>query len=105
MITLNVEDRTGKAHAIETSTDATLMEAIRDYGLTDEFALCGGHCSCATCHVIVEAAFAPQVGTPSADESALLDGSDHREAGSRLACQVPLAMTLDGMAVRIAPID
>tara|TARA_A100001391_G_scaffold142053_1_gene99810 strand:- start:18508 stop:18825 length:318 start_codon:yes stop_codon:yes gene_type:complete len=105
MITLNVTDREGLSHAIKTAPEGTLMEAIRDFGLTDEFALCGGHCSCATCHVVLDEAVLPQLSPVSDDESSLLDGSDHREAGSRLACQVPLAATLDGVSVKIAPTD
>ena len=105
MITLTVTDREGLSHAIKTAPEGTLMEAIRDYGLTDEFALCGGHCSCATCHVILDEAIMPQLSPVSDGESGLLDGSDHREAGSRLACQVALAATLDGTTVKIAPND
>ena len=105
MITLTVTDRDGKSHAIKTTPDGTLMEAIRDYGLTDEFALCGGHCSCATCHVILDESVLPMLSPVSDDESGLLDGSDHREAGSRLACQVPLSAALDLASVKIAPTD
>ena len=105
MITLAVTDREGKSHAIKTTPDGTLMEAIRDYGLTEEFALCGGHCSCATCHVILDEAVLPLLSPISDDESGLLDGSDHREAGSRLACQVALMPALDLASVKIAPTD
>ena len=105
MITFTLTDRDGKTHAIKTTPDGTLMEAIRDYGLTDEFALCGGHCSCATCHVIIDEAFLPRLSPVSRDEGGLLDGSDHRAAGSRLACQVPLDATLDLAHVTIAPVD
>lgn len=33
------------------------METIRDAGVDELLALCGGCCSCATCHVYVDAAF------------------------------------------------
>ncbi|WP_137681561.1 2Fe-2S iron-sulfur cluster-binding protein [Aurantiacibacter suaedae] len=105
MITLTVTDREGKTHAVKTTPDGTLMEAIRDYGLTDGFALCGGHCSCATCHVILDEAVLSLLSPVSDDEDGLLDGSDHREAGSRLACQVPLTAKLDLADVKIAPAD
>lgn len=102
MIKLTVKDRAGADHTIETAAEGTLMEAIRDYGLTDEFALCGGHCSCATCHVIIEEAFVPKLNPLAEGEDGLLDGADDRQAGSRLSCQVPLSSDLDGMQLRIA---
>ena len=102
MIKLTVKDRAGADHTIETAAEGTLMEAIRDFGLTDEFALCGGHCSCATCHVIIDTEFVPKL-VPLADgEDDLLDSSDDRQEGSRLSCQVPLSSDLDGMQLRIA---
>jgi ferredoxin, 2Fe-2S len=41
----------------------------------------------------------------SDDENDLLDSSDHRNANSRLACQVPLTAQLSGMIVTIAMED
>ena len=44
------------------------MEAIRDNGVDELLALCGGCCSCATCHVIVDAGWADGLPPMSADE-------------------------------------
>ena len=41
----------------------------------------------------------------SADEDALLDGSLHRDARSRLSCQLNLTDVPDGLRVTIAPED
>jgi 2Fe-2S ferredoxin len=81
------------------------MEAIRDAGIDELLALCGGCCSCATCHVFVDPDFADLLPTMTEDENDLLDSSDHRTAASRLSCQIPLSAALDGLAVRIAPED
>ena len=105
MITLTVVDREGATHTIETGVDCTLMEAIRDYGITEEFALCGGNCSCATCHVIVDPAMLSKMSAISSDEEDLLDGSEERQAGSRLSCQVALSQELDGLQVTVAATD
>lgn len=83
----------------------TLMEVIRDAGVDELLALCGGCCSCATCHVHVDPAFADKLATISDDESDLLDSSGHRDAQSRLACQIVLTDALDGLSVRIAAED
>ena len=103
MIILNIQDRKGTVKSIEVSPTGTLMEAIRDNGFDDLLALCGGCCSCATCHVIVCDGFEDRLPAISNDESDLLDSSEHRCATSRLSCQIELSSELDGMLVAIAP--
>lgn len=101
MISLTIIDRQGTATNISTDTGGTLMEAIRNNGFDQLLALCGGCCSCATCHVYIEAP--RKAPATSEDENDLLDSSSHRTDCSRLSCQIPLADEHDGMAVRIAP--
>ena len=81
------------------------MEIIRDGGVSDLLALCGGCLSCATCHVMVDPAQVKSLGQPSADENDLLDSSDHRQRNSRLSCQLTFESSLDGLRVTIAPED
>lgn len=103
MITIQVIGRDGDTRTISAAPGMNLMEALRDNGIDEVLALCGGCCSCATCQVYVEAGPAEAQATGSADEDDLLDGSDHREANSRLSCQLMLAGSHDGLIVRIAP--
>ncbi|NKJ40614.1 2Fe-2S iron-sulfur cluster-binding protein [Novosphingobium sp. SG720] len=103
MITLNIVDRQGNTTPISAPTDISLMEAIRDNGFDQLLALCGGCCSCATCHVYVEGPLAEL--DRSDDEDDLLDSSAHRNSASRLSCQVRLSAEHDGSTVRIAPED
>ncbi len=102
---LIVVDRAGVEKTIEAQTGLTLMEAIRDDGFDELLALCGGCCSCATCHVDVDPAFADKLPPMSEDENDLLESSDHRNETSRLSCQVPLTAELDGLKVSIAAED
>jgi 2Fe-2S ferredoxin len=81
------------------------MEAIRDKGIDELMALCGGCCSCATCHVIVDPEFVPQLSAMSEDEDDLLDSSEHRQPTSRLSCQIRMKDELTGLRVTIAPED
>jgi 2Fe-2S ferredoxin len=105
MIELLVTQRDGSEQTVSVAPGGSLMEALRDNGVDELLALCGGCCSCATCHVYVESGD-PALGTPaSADEDDLLDSSDHRQPNSRLSCQVQLADGMDGLKVRIAPED
>ncbi|KEQ54409.1 2Fe-2S iron-sulfur cluster-binding protein [Sphingobium chlorophenolicum] len=100
-----VTTRDGAEREIAAETGLSLMEAIRDAGIDEMLALCGGCCSCATCHVKVDPAFAALLPTVSEDESDLLDSSEHRDAYSRLSCQIPLTAELDGLRIAIAPED
>lgn len=102
---LIVVDRSGAEKTVEAAAGLSVMEAIRDNGFDELLALCGGCCSCATCHVYVDPAFADKVSPISEDENDLLDSSDHRNETSRLSCQVQLTDALDGLRVTIAPED
>ena len=102
---LTVVDRSGTERTIEVGDGLTAMEAIRDNGFDELLALCGGCCSCATCHVHVDPAFGDKLPAMSEDEDDLLESSDHRDANSRLGCQIPFTGDLDGLKVTIAPED
>ena len=79
------------------------MEAIKAASVDELAALCGGNCSCATCHVYVDPAFTGRLPAMSEDEDDLLDSSDHRQPQSRLSCQIPVTSELEGLRVTIAP--
>ena len=102
---LIVVTRSGEERAVEADAGLTVMEAIRDNGFDELLALCGGCCSCATCHVHVDPAFADQLPPLSEDEDDLLESSSHRSETSRLSCQIPFTEALDGLKVRIAEED
>ena len=102
---LTIISRDGTARNIDVGTGISLMEAIRDNGFDELLALCGGCCSCATCHVHVAEEWLDRLPPMSADEDDLLDSSDHRQANSRLSCQIPLTDDLDRLTAQIAPED
>ena len=102
---LTVVSRSGEEKTVEVGEGLTVMEAIRDNGFDELLALCGGCCSCATCHIHVDPAFADKLPAMSEDEDDLLDSSDHRDETSRLSCQLPFTADLDGLKVRIAEED
>lgn len=105
MVQIQLTLRNGNLMTIERDANVTLMEAIRDAGADELLALCGGCCSCATCHVHIDDSFAERLPAIDPDESDLLDSSEHRNRASRLACQVRLTPDLDGMKVTIAADD
>ena len=105
MTRLSVTGRDGTTRTIDVPQGFSVMEAIRDGGGDELLALCGGCCSCATCHVIVDPEWAASLPPLSADESDLLDSSPHRQATSRLSCQLPFDAIADGLKITIAPED
>jgi ferredoxin, 2Fe-2S len=102
---LVVVTREGEESVFDAETGLSVMEIIRDNGVDELLALCGGCCSCATCHVFVDPAFASLLPDMSDDENDLLDSSDHRDDRSRLSCQIAMTDELDGLTVTIAPED
>lgn len=100
-----VTTRDGAQRTVAADPGLSLMEAIRDAGVDELLALCGGCCSCATCHVKIDPAFVGLLPPISEDESDLLDSSEHRDEHSRLSCQIPMTAELDGLRVTIAPED
>ena len=105
MPSIIVVNREGEERSVEADVGLSVMEVIRDNGFDELLALCGGCCSCATCHVFDDDGFKGKLPEMSEDEDDLLDSSDHRKDNSRLSCQIPVTADLDGMKVQIAPED
>lgn len=102
---LIVTNRAGDQTEVRGERGLTVMEALRDNGFDEILALCGGSCSCATCHIYVDEEWLSQLDPMDPDEDDLLGHSLHREANSRLSCQIELSDALDGLMVTIAPED
>ena len=105
MARLTIVARDGHTRDIEGHPGLSVMENIREAGFDELLALCGGCCSCATCHVHADESWVDLLPPPSTDESDLLEGSSHRVSNSRLSCQITFSEDLDGLRVTIAPED
>lgn len=105
MVSIIIERRGGSETVIEASPELSLMEAMRDNGIEELLALCGGCCSCATCHVHVDPRLLDVLPTAQVDEDDLLDSSDHRNERSRLACQLVVTGHFEGMRITVAAED
>ena len=105
MAQLTIVGRDGTERTIEGKKGWSVMENIRDAGFDELLALCGGCCSCATCHVHVDPEWLERLPKMSGDEDDLLDSSSDRDAASRLSCQIEFSDALDGLRVTIAQED
>lgn len=99
---VRVIDRDGIERELEARSGATLMEPLRDMD-DGVAAICGGMCSCATCHVYVDAEWVAKLPAPMSDERDMLGDLISRRENSRLSCQIVLNDALSGMKVSIAP--
>jgi 2Fe-2S ferredoxin len=105
MAVIHVTNRAGKSHALSGKIGNTLMEILRDADMDVE-AVCGGCCSCATCHVIVDEAWTAKLPAITPDEQELVEQTNSYEPGkSRLSCQVKFTEALDGIALTVAPAE
>ena len=95
-------EASGATRAVEAPDGATLMRAAVEAGVEGILADCGGACSCATCHVQVEAPWQEVVGGPSDLEASMLEFAEEVAPHSRLACQIKVSPSLDGLTVRVA---
>ena len=105
MAKLTVTLRDGTTTEIAGKPGLSVMQNLRNGGIEEVLALCGGCCSCATCHVYVDPTWLGRVPAQGEDEADLLESSSHKRENSRLSCQIPFTAALDGLAVTVAPED
>lgn len=105
MISIHVTARDGRTRTLQVESGRRLMQTLKGAGIAEIAALCGGCASCGTCHVHVADDWLGRLPAMRADEEELLGFSDWRRPNSRLACQIPVTDSLDGLAVTVAPED
>ena len=105
MAVIHVTNRAGKTQTITGKVGNTIMENLRDAGLDVE-AICGGCCSCATCHVFIDDAWTAKMPERTADEFELVEQTRaFKDKNSRLSCQIKFTEAMDGIAVTVAPAE
>ncbi|MCH9853496.1 MAG: 2Fe-2S iron-sulfur cluster binding domain-containing protein [Alphaproteobacteria bacterium] len=98
-LTINATDAKGKLHTIKGYENSSVMENLREAGLVE--GVCGGVCSCATCHVAVHNDWVAKTGTRNEEEEMLLEELPEMQETSRLSCQIEFTAALDGLEVTI----
>lgn len=103
MAKIKVTTREGESHEVTGGAGSSVMEILRDADM-GVAAICGGVCSCATCHVYIDPAWVGKTGTRSEDEEDLLKELESFRSGtSRLSCQMEFSEALDGLVLEVAP--
>lgn len=102
MSTITVIDSQGNSKEVQLEVGLSLMELLRDEGYDEVLAMCGGCCSCATCHVHITADDSNDLPPIEEDEEMLLEDTDEYDAQkSRLSCQIELAEEHAGITVAL----
>lgn len=91
----------GTQHVVDAEVGQSVMQAAMDNLVPGIDADCGGECSCATCHVMVNAEWTDTVGGPNKAEDSMLDLNPERVVNSRLSCQMTVADEHDGLTVEL----
>ena len=89
----------GTEHTVDAELGKSVMQAAMDNLVPGIDADCGGECSCATCHVMVNAEWLTKTGEADEAEDSMLDLNPERAQNSRLSCQMMVRDDLDGLIV------
>ena len=104
LIKLNVINREGKKTAIDIEEGTTIRDVIEEKLSPDNYGVCGGNCSCGTCHVHVTPSDFEKLKAAEEDEiSTLKEAAIKSTTHSRLGCQIVLNKEHNNITVTIAP--
>ncbi|WP_315705897.1 MULTISPECIES: 2Fe-2S iron-sulfur cluster-binding protein [unclassified Bradyrhizobium] len=92
----------GTVRLVDAEPGESAMQAAKRNGVDGIIGECGGSCICATCHCHVDETWIARVGAAGDIEADLLEfeATDVRPE-SRLACQIPITESLDGLLLRV----
>ncbi len=104
LVQFNLIDRKENKISIEAEEGTTIKDAIMDILKPGNFALCGGSCICATCHVYVAGEDFNKLESPKEDEIETLETNDINQTKlSRLSCQIIFKKEYENITFTIAP--
>jgi ferredoxin, 2Fe-2S len=89
----------GSSRTVEAEPGTSLMRAATDNRIAGIDGDCGGNCACATCHVYIDPAWFNRLGARSACETDMLNLVAELRNTSRLACQIDVDASLEGLIV------
>ena len=103
LMKLNVVDRDGNKTAHEVEEGTTIRDVIEEKLSPDNYGVCGGNCSCGTCHIYVTSDDFKKLKAVEEDEiSTLAETATNTTSYSRLGCQIELKKEYDNITVTIA---
>lgn len=101
MATITYIEDSGTEHVIDVENGKTVMQGAVDNFVDGIIGECGGCCSCATCHVIVDNDWYTKVGGPNETETEMMEAVPEPTPTSRLSCQIQVTDDLNGLIVML----
>lgn len=101
MPTITLIEDNGTEHNLTGEVGQSVMQAALNAMIPGIQGDCGGACSCATCHAIVDDNWMSVLPKMDEMESDMLDFASERHDNSRLTCQLTLDGSMDGMVLRL----
>ena len=103
LVQFNLIDRKENKISIEAEEGTTIKDAIMDILKPCNFALCGGNCICATCHVYIAKEDFNKLAPAKEDEIETLETNDINQTKlSRLSCQIELKEEFNNITVTMS---
>lgn len=90
----------GTEHTVDVPSGLSVMEGSHRFTIPGIDGDCGGACACGTCHVYVEEGWYERLQPMEEIEREMLDFAYDVKPNSRLACQIKIDDSLDGLVVR-----
>ena len=87
----------GTEHVVDVDPGLSIMEGSILNEVPGIIGLCGGICSCATCHCYIEGEWAAKLSPQTEGELAMLERAGERRPSRRLGCHVVVTDARDGM--------
>lgn len=103
MVAITYVEHNGSRHTVDVEPGSNLMIGATLNMVPGVDGMCGGICSCATCHCYIPEAWRGRVPAAGEGEQGMLEGASHRKDNSRLGCQVIVSEALDGLEVHLPP--
>jgi 2Fe-2S ferredoxin len=103
MPSITYVEHDGTRHTVDVDEGMSLMEGATLNMVPGVEGMCGGICSCATCHCYVPDEWAQRIPQATIGEQRMLQGARHRRPNSRLGCQISVTAELNGLVVELPP--
>ena len=101
MVAITYIEHDGTRHTVDAEPNTNLMEGATLNMVPGVVGMCGGICSCATCHCYIPATWQDRIPPPADGERLMLEAVHQRRPNSRLGCQVVITEALDGLEVEL----
>ena len=91
----------GESQSVDAENGRSVMVAAVENEIDGIEAICNGSCSCGTCHILISQPDAELLHPPYPGELQVLSCLDNARPESRLACQLVVDDSLDGLEVLV----